>query len=199
MSATVLWRRLDLPGHDAARLDRVGEHWQLTGVAVFAHEGRPCRLGYTIRCDAEWRTERATIGGWIGGESVALDLARDHLQRWIVAGRIAPALSGCVDVDLGFSPSTNLLPIRRLGLAVGQTAPVRAAWVRFPERTVEVLEQEYRRTGPSTYHYASYHARSGGAFTRELTVNAAGFVVDYPGLWVAEAHGAPEDDDAGEG
>jgi hypothetical protein len=38
---------------------------------------------------------------------------------------------GCLDIDLGFSPSTNLLPIRRLTLAVGEAATVRAAWLPF--------------------------------------------------------------------
>ena len=35
-----------------------------------------------------------------------------------------------------------------------------------------------------TYHYES----EGGHFQRELAVNAAGFVTQYPGLWQAEAY-----------
>ena len=34
--------------------------------------------------------------------------------------RKARALKGCTDVDLGCSPSTNTLPIRRLGLGIGE-------------------------------------------------------------------------------
>jgi hypothetical protein len=96
---------------------------------------------------------------------------------------LVPALQGCTDVDLGFSPSTNLLPVRRLGLAIGARAPVRAAWVRFPELTLEVLEQAYTRVSATTYLYES----AGGAFRRELTVNSAGFVLEYPDFWRAEA------------
>jgi hypothetical protein len=92
-------------------------------------------------------------------------------------------LQGCVDVDLGFSPVTSLLPIRRLNLALGSRAQVRAAWVRFPELTLEVLEQAYTRVGGATYLYES----AGGAFQRELSVNAVGFVVEYPDYWRAEA------------
>jgi len=92
-------------------------------------------------------------------------------------------VAGCIDLDLNFSPSTNLLPIRRLSLTVGEEASVRAAWLRFPSFTLEPLEQIYRRTGATTYVYES----AGGRFVRELIVNEAGFVTLYPGIWQAEA------------
>lgn len=89
-----------------------------------------------------------------------------------------------VDIDLGFSPATNLLPIRRLSLARGQEAEVRAAWLPFPSLTFEVLPQVYRREGLQTYRYES----GGGVFVRLLEVDAVGFVTDYPGLWAEECH-----------
>ena len=60
---------------------------------------------------------------------------------------------------------------------------MRAAWVRFPELTLEVLAQVYTRVGERTYLYESAH----GAFRRELTVNESGFVLEYPDFWQAEA------------
>ena len=45
-------------------------------------------------------------------------------------------MTGCVDLDLNFIPSTTLLPVRRLGLAIGQSAEVQAAWLRFPGFTL---------------------------------------------------------------
>jgi hypothetical protein len=98
--------------------------------------------------------------------------------------RGVPAVAGCIDIDLGFSPSTNLLPIRRLSLAVGVSAAVNAAWLPFPSLVFEVLPQVYRRAGQRTYRYES----GGGAFVRVLEVNATGFVTTYPGLWQAEGH-----------
>ena len=93
-------------------------------------------------------------------------------------------MEGCVDVDLNFSPSTNLLPIRRLGLAVGEEADVRAAWLRFPSFSLELLDQRYRRTGDLAYHYES----GGGSFRADLRVDAVGFVTDYA-VWRAEGVG----------
>ena len=46
--------------------------------------------------------------------------------------RPAPAVSGCIDVALGFTPATNLLSIRRLALAVGARAEVTVAWFASP-------------------------------------------------------------------
>jgi hypothetical protein len=78
---------------------------------------------------------------------------------------------------------SGLLPIRRLDLAVGQAAEVRAAWLRFPGFELEPLAQVYRRVDAGTYRYES----GGGPFVADLQVNAAGFVTDYPGIWQAEA------------
>ena len=181
--ASILWRRIDLPGHEAAELAPDGAGWRLAGMAVFAHAERPCRVEYTIQCDSSWRTTRAAVRGHVGVAPLELQLERTPAGEWLVDGAPAAQLAGCDDVDLEFSPSTNLLPIRRLQLTVGASAPVRAAWVRFPELSLEVLAQVYTRLAERTYVYQS----DGGAFRRELAVDAAGFVLDYPGLWVAEA------------
>lgn len=184
-SASILWRRVDRPGHEAAHLRAVGVGWRLAGSAVFAHEGAPCHLVYAVACDAAWRTVSATVEGRVGSTPVAIRVEADGEGRWRVNGADCPPVEGCRDVDLNFSPSTNLLPIRRLGLAVGQEARVRAAWLRFPGFTLEPLDQVYRRTGPSTYRYASHDGR----FVRDLEVTEAGFVTDYPGFWSMEAGG----------
>jgi hypothetical protein len=176
---TVLWQRLDLPGHELAELAATERGWQLSGIALVAHEGRPCRLDYRIECDAAWRTRRTTIHGRLGGAPAELELTSDEQGEWRAHGAPVPSLNGCVDVDLGFSPSTNLLPIRRLGLAIGVSAAVRAAWVRFPDLSLEVLEQVYTRLDATRYLYES----ANGAFRRELTVSADGFVLEYPDFW----------------
>jgi hypothetical protein len=178
---SVIWRRLDQPGHEAARLSFHGSEWRLTGTAVFASDGRPCRLDYLVVCDPDWRTRSGRVTGWLGTDLVEVEVAADA-GRWRLNGVDCPAVAGCVDLDLNFSPSTNLLPIRRLGLTVGADALVRAAWLRFPSFTLEPLDQLYRRTGDATYGYES----GGGSFVADLRVNAAGFVIDYPGLWQIE-------------
>lgn len=181
----MLWKRLDRRGHEAARLSldsASSSGWRLAGAAAFAYEGDPCLLDYQITADADWRTVAASVTGWVGDRNVDVHLERDAADQWTLNGAPVPAVAGCLDLDLNFSPVTNLLPIRRLGLAIGQSAEVRAAWLRFPEFSLEPLPQVYRRTGETSYRYES----SGGAFVANLTVDATGFVTRYPRFWQAD-------------
>jgi hypothetical protein len=182
MNDTILWRRLDRPGHEFGRLASRSDGWQLSGTAVFAHEAQPCQLGYLVTCDSGWRTVLARVKGWVGGREIDIDVSVDAEQRWRLNGADCPAVAGALDIDLGFSPSTNLLPIRRLALEVGEEAEVRAAWLPFPALMFQPLAQVYRREAETSYRYAS----GGGSFVRLLEVNSTGFVMSYPGLWQAE-------------
>ena len=157
--------------------------WHLAGAAVFVHEGRACRLDYLVVCNAAWQTLSGRVTGSIGDETVEVEISVDAGGRWRLNGEECPAVAGCLDLDLNFSPSTNLLPIRRLDLSVGEEARMRAAWLRFPSFRAEPLEQIYRRRDAGTYVYES----AGGTFVTELRVNSAGFVTLYPNFWQEEA------------
>jgi hypothetical protein len=179
----MLWRRLDQPGHDAARLVFHDAQWHLTGTAVFVEALEPCRLDYRVACDASWRTTAASVAGWLGNRAIGIELRTDGAGRWRLNDADCPVVAGCLDLDLSFTPATNLLPIRRLELPIGETAAVRSAWLTFPALTLEPLDQVYRRTHATTYAYES----DGGRFSTELEVNGDGFVTRYPNLWEAEA------------
>ncbi len=180
---SILWRRLDSPGHEFCRLSLQDSRWHLAGTAMFAHNQLPCQLDYLVICNSDWKSLSGKVAGLVGDEAVQIDISVDSSRRWRLNGRECPKVAGCVDIDLAFSPSTNMLPIRRLNLAVGQEATVRAAWLRFPSFTLEPLDQLYHRIDAATYRYES----AGGAFVTELQVNAAGFITHYPDLWQVEA------------
>lgn len=181
-SASILWRRLDRGGHESARVTNQNGLWQVRGSAVFADAGLPVRLDYSVECDPEWQTRSALVAGWVGTAEVDVRVGATP-NGWRLNGQVATSVAGCIDVDLNFSPSTNLLPIRRLNLAVGEEATVRAAWLRFPSFQLEPLEQRYRRIDLDTYAYES----AGGSFRAELRVNGIGLPLEYAGLWVSEA------------
>ena len=100
-----------------------------------------------------------------------------------VNGGPAPHLDGCRDVDLGWTPATNTIPIRRLGLKAGQTATISAAWVRFPELDVVNNVQRYTRLANDCWQYSS------GDYEFELATDAVtGLVLSYgDDLWRAAA------------
>jgi GNAT superfamily N-acetyltransferase len=179
---TILWRRIDQPGHDAARLWESTRDRTLEGTAIFDEGGRACRLDYRVVCDASWRTHSAIVRGWLGHEPFEVTVAAGADRGWTINGAVAAAVQGCEDVDLSFTPATNLLPIRRLGLAVGQKASVRAAWLNFPSVALVPLDQSYERVAAAEYRYES----DGGSFVATLSTSADGFVQRYSGLWEAE-------------
>jgi uncharacterized protein len=179
-----LWRRLDRPGHEAARLVHHPPFWQLGGTAVFLLD-RACRLEYQIVCDAAWRTLHARVTGWHGADPIKVEIYTDAARRWMINGQAAPSVAGCIDLDLSFSPATNAIPIRRLTLNGGERAEVRSAWLKFPGLALEPLVQTYLCTSDSLYHYES----SGGEFVTDIEVDAAGLPVRYPPLWEREPGG----------
>ena len=180
---SILWRRIDTSGHETARVYGDDDGWYLDGSAIFLYEGSPCRLEYFIECDTDWTTRSATVDGWVGEHVVECEISVSADRLWYLDDQEIKSVEGCIDLDLNFSPVTNLLPLRRLNLKDGGRESVSAAWLKFPSFTLERLEQSYSRIDGSTVKYES----RGGEFVRELKVNQAGLVIDYPGFWIAEA------------
>ena len=179
---SIIWRRLDRPGHEFAKLFFGDSCWHLDGTAVFMHDEQPCHLDYWLKCDSQWQTLSGKVTGWVGEKAIETDISVDSNRRWTLNGQACPEITGCIDLDLNFSPVTNLLPIRRLNLGLGAKAEVRAAWLRFPSFELELLEQSYCRVDATTYRYES----AGGRFVVELQVNESGLVTLYPRFWQSE-------------
>jgi hypothetical protein len=175
------WKRLDLQGSDRCELAPAAEGWALGGVAEFGEGPAATHLSYRVIADREWRTQAGRVRGTIGGRAIGLDIERATDGTWRVDGVASPALTGLVDLDLGFTPATNLFPLRRLGLQVGEGADAAAAWLDEKRWKLVRLPQRYERRDASHYWYESPSSGYAGM----LTVTADGFVSDYPGLWCA--------------
>lgn len=182
MSELILWRRVDAPGMDACRLSSGDAGSELLGTAVGRHAGMPSALEYRVTCNGSWHTLHATLRGWIGPNTVSFAISRTPSGVWQLNGMEVAGLDGCVDLDLGFTPATNLLPIRRLDLEPHQSSDVVAAWLDVSAGTLRRLEQRYERRSVSRYWY---EAPSFG-YTALLAVRPPGFVSNYPGLWEEE-------------
>jgi hypothetical protein len=140
---------------------------------------QPVNSRYVVRADREWRT-RAVEVTVLDPKPRRLCLRSEGDGRWRHAdGTPVDELDGCPDVDLGCTPFTNSLPIRRLGLDVGESADVRAAWIGVPELEVEALEQRYTRLDARRYRYEA----TASGFSAELEVDEDGIVLDYPDGW----------------
>jgi uncharacterized protein len=162
----------------------------LTGDLEVEETGVLAKLRYTICCDAEWRTRSAHVEGVEGVHPVRFALTADGMGLWTRDGSPLSTLAGALDVDLGFTPATNLLPIRRLELRVGQSAGVRTAWLRSPGLRLEPLEQTYTREEEQCFRYSALV--DGEPFVARLDTDPFGQVTRYEHLWEAEFTAAGE-------
>jgi hypothetical protein len=188
---TLLWQRIDSPGSEWCMLEREPDGWRLCGIVLAEVATAPVLVHYAVALATDWSTRVVEIAMRSGAASEPrkLKLTVAPEQQWQIEREPVPdpampvdelaALHGLVDVDLGFTPSTNTLPIRRLEPAIGEAVAVTAAWVRFPELTIEPLPQRYIRLAERRYRYES----AGGAFVAEIEVDDLGLVTTYEGGW----------------
>jgi uncharacterized protein len=176
---SVVWRNLATHGSEYCSLWQINRGWLLQGTVVAAQkDGRPMLADYEIECDLFWYTRRVITICRVGSSSRVVDLTVEASGIWRIANQEHPALRSCIDIDLAVSPATNTLPIRRLNLEVGQSAAVTAAWLKFPDLTLELLPQSYARIDAHRYRY-----QSGTGFSAELQVDDLGLITSYPGGW----------------
>ncbi|MFA0813882.1 putative glycolipid-binding domain-containing protein [Microbulbifer epialgicus] len=181
MSILNFWRRLDLFGSESSYLKETNEGWNLSGVATFLTDRSQCGISYTICCDKKWQTQTVKVCGHVGDRNCNIEIKKAN-GIWYFNEVKKPEIKDCIDIDLGFSPSTNLLPIRRLSLRCGQSAKIRAAWLQFPSMSLVPSEQIYTRESATRYRYESLSS----SFRATLDVNEDGFVMNYPDLWISE-------------
>lgn len=201
LPASITWQRVDLAGTEQTIFD-TRNGMSARGVMVAAGPLLPHICRYRLVTDEHWATallevETEGAGWWrqvrlehAAGRWRVTAVEQGHLDRAIGAtGRSAAApIPGCetpeqltdaLDVDLGYSPLFNTLPIRRLGLGSatpGTAHRILVAWVDVPTLVVTAAEQTYTAVDGGNAHFAS------GTFQTDLQLDADGFVTKYPGL-----------------
>ncbi|GLZ40714.1 putative glycolipid-binding domain-containing protein [Actinokineospora sp. NBRC 105648] len=88
---------------------------------------------------------------------------------------------GSVTVDVAGAVTFNTLPIRRLGLhRTPGEFEIPVVYVTMPDLEVRLVQQTYRTVSIADDHAVIEYTQ--GGFTAELTVDAEGIVIDYPGV-----------------
>lgn len=177
--ATGLWKWLQGTGLERFEFLRAADGWIFRGTILTLAADAAAEAKYEIVCDHLFRTRAATVSVRDAAGERRLEIAAQD-GCWFENDRENQTVAGAIDIDLGWSPSTNTLPVRRLGLEIGQTSgEFIAAWVRFPELTLQPLPQEYFRLEDRKYRYSS----RGGAFVANLLIDDEGLALDYEGFW----------------
>lgn len=189
MTRAVAWRGLVEWLAEHAVLELGPGSVRATGVQLGA-EPLPYRLEYQIDAAGGWATRTLDLHATGGGWRRRLSLRRDPAGSWSFEaggegerdtlgepGGDPQAIGDALDCDLGFSPLTNLMPVRRHALhdeAGGQDFVM--ALVSVPDLRFAPSAQRYEHLRPGVVRFAS------GDFTADLELDDDGLVLVYPEL-----------------
>jgi len=176
------WRHKDARDGFATVFFRRSGGYELEGYTAAVELGEAWFVQYAIRVDTRWRTTSARVRGRSRLGEHEVRISGDGTGHWHVDGVPASELDGCLDVDLESSACTNAAPVHRLGLSIGARAVAPAVYVRALDLRVERLEQEYLRIADDGARRRFDYRSPGFDFACELVYDAAGLVLEYPGI-----------------
>ncbi|CAM3109813.1 putative glycolipid-binding domain-containing protein [Paenibacillus sediminis] len=179
MHHTIVWKRVNDLGLEYCNIS-FAQSTTIEGKVIGAEENDKFFVNYKVQCDEVGNTREVYVIFQSENNSGTLRILRDSDDQWVLNGIPMSDLAGIKDIDIGVTPSTNMLPIRRLNLDVGDSQIFTTAWVRFPQLTVQPLKQKYERISEDTYIYNSIES----GYTARVKVDLNGIVVDYEGEWV---------------
>jgi uncharacterized protein len=179
------WRHIEArQGFETAFFWSDNTGYWCEGVTAAVENGQAWTVRYSILLDDQWRATAATVWGRTDAGARQRTIKAIGVGRWEVDGEEIPEVAGCLDIDLESSACTNTMPVHRLNLAVGDTAPAPALYIRATGLPVERLEQVYRRVaddGDTTRF--DYRAPALQFETRQV-YDRSGLILDYPGIAV---------------
>jgi hypothetical protein len=155
MERFVIWRDWNGPRTEAALVELGETGVRATGTQIGA-DPIPYRLDYALDAGDGWITRGLRVEARGDGWSRRLRLGRDADGSWKADGEAdgeielpepggsLAGLERALDCDLGYSPLTNLMPVRRERLDERPGArDFVMAWVRVPALSVHASAQRY--------------------------------------------------------
>lgn len=138
---------------------------------------------YSLSTDEVGVVQRLTVRTTRAKGEQHVTLTRSEEGIWLVdhgQGAARTDFGGALDTDLEFSPLFNALPVRRLGLhRAAAKHDLAVVFVSLPSLEVSRVSQTYRTVALSE---PAVVGLSSDSFETEITVDADGLVLDYPGL-----------------
>ena len=138
---------------------------------------------YSLATDEAGVVQRLTVRTTRAKGEQHVTLTRSEEGIWLVdhgQGAARTNFGGALDADLEFSPLFNALPVRRLGLHhAAAKHDLAMVFVSLPSLEVSRVSQAYRTL---SLREPTMIGISSDSFEAELTVDADGLVLDYPGL-----------------
>ena len=196
MRRLLLWSGTDEWRAECAAVD-LGANGITAGGTQLGADPLPYRADYELDAGDGFVTRSLLVEVTGEGWARRIHLERDDGGAWSCdadasgdvefppPGGDAAALDGALDCDLGLSPLTNFMPVRRHGLHDGaESRDFLMAWVSMPDLALFPSPQRYehvrRDADGAVVRYLDLGRHEG--FTAELELDRDGLVIAYPGL-----------------
>ncbi len=157
---------------------RIKAYGRIVAAATQTHPA--FSASYDLVTDETGATKRLSMTLTLAERERQLSIARDEENMWLVQEHTGQstraAYDGALDVDVVFSPFFNALPIRRTGLYQrSDSLAVPVVYVMLPELAVRPVSISYSSASDGIKLHSPVADTT-------VTVDADGFILDYPGL-----------------
>lgn len=192
----VIWRGLDAWRVEAAAVQLTADGVVASGTQI-ASSPVAYRIDYRLDAADGFVTRSLVVTAGGRGWRRRLDLRRDAAGLWTCQaaadgaldlpdpGGDLSTLDEALDCDLGYSPLTNLMPIRRSGLHRREgTQDFVMAWVSVPDLSVVASAQRYEHMRCTEYGSLVRYVDRGvfDGFVADLELDDEALVLGYPDL-----------------
>jgi uncharacterized protein len=183
MQTNLLWSGREYYSLENCLADITPDGLIVNSTIIGYYEEKIYRVEYLIKTNEFWETTYLEIDSRHDNKTQSVKLNGDGKGNWISDGKPADQFKGCLDIDIPLTPFTNTLPIRRLNLSDSQTQEIEVIYCDLLEESIKAVRQKYTRISATSYHYENVP----NDFEATIQVDDAGFVVDYPSLFVRTA------------
>ena len=180
LESCVIWRRILDDGSDEfCAVRQMGNGAEVEGTSLGLTKAfEPFCCSYRILANLAYsQTRHLAVSFWSPSGTRSLSMSRSK-GGWKVDAE-EPQFIEADEIDLDWSPVTNMFPIRQM-LERGLTSlELKAAWVRMPDLRLERSAQRYDRIDGLTARYTNLES----GFTALVSHDGEGFPLDYEGVW----------------
>jgi len=151
----------------------------VNGVIKGFGEGKNFAVDYFIQLNQRWETLSFEIKSRIGEKNFDLRAESNGEGKWTIESNEEPGYDHCFDIDISLTPFTNTLPIKRLMPAINEKHRITVLYIDVLKQETRRIDQLYTKLSDTTYKYEN----TINDFSAILTVDDAGLVVHYPGIF----------------
>lgn len=179
MQLSILWKGLMYDTDEYCAVNyhdtSIMVHSEIEGWA----KRKPVYTEYWLQLNRDWQVQSFEISASIADNTYKHALSLDKNGHWKCKKNLPHFnFEGCNYVDISISPFTNTLPVNGLHLAEGETTELSVIYIDVLQNEVRRERQKYTRLGNRLYRFDNLKD-----FEAEITVDANGLVVEYPGMF----------------